>query len=283
MSILLLIRRFPLVFYVVLNYLISWTFLYPAYQAILAAEEGSFPWIALVGIIGGFGPTIAAMIMVKFTEPKGALRELLQKYSLVKFNFKWYAFIFVIPILLYLFAIIFSSLFGFSIGPIQLVDGLKNILPYFLLALPFGPIMEELGWRGYMLPRLLKKFNIYQSSLILGLVWTFWHIASFSFPGAAIPSAFEVNAFSIGLYLLSITAQTFIFSYVYLYTKGSVFIAILLHMTFNASSNIGEAFFSTVEFPADQQMCIYILHIVLIAALGLYLFLRQRNNEVLSR
>ena len=89
------LRNRPLTYYVILNYLISWSFLYPAYQAILNAEDGTFPLLALLGIPGGFGPTIAAIIVVRITEGKQALYQLLGKYKKFKVHIKWYFFVLV--------------------------------------------------------------------------------------------------------------------------------------------------------------------------------------------
>ncbi|MCR9249868.1 MAG: CPBP family intramembrane metalloprotease [bacterium] len=270
-----------LIFYVFLNYLISWCFLYPCYQAILNAEEGTFPVLALIGIPGGFGPSITAIIIVGFTDGKQAVYELLRKFRSFKVHFKWYLIILILPSSLYLISVFSSTLFGLELGQIELKESLKMIPLYLLVALPFGPLMEELGWRGFMLPELLKKYNIYTSSLILGLVWAFWHTASFTFPGAAIPSVFEVSALTIGLYVLNITAQTFIFSFIFLRTNGSLIIAILLHASFNASTNIILTAFPEVSENVEQRLIIYGVNIILtlIIASGL-LMVRHGKSDI---
>lgn len=277
------IRKRPLIFYVILNYLISWTFLYPCYQIILNADEGSFPWLALIGIPGGFGPSLAAIITVWLTEGKAAVQLLMAKFKSFKVNVKWYLLILILPIVIYLAALLITNLFGFELGNINVREGLKMIFPYFLLALPFGPVMEELGWRGYMLPALLKKYNIYISSLILGITWTFWHIASFTFPGAAIPSVFEVSTLTVVLYLLSITAETFIISYFYLRTNGSLIIAILFHASFNASSNIILSVFPDVEENVEFRLLLFVINIILMSLTAFFLFSRlKRSQKVVS-
>ncbi|MCG8328003.1 MAG: CPBP family intramembrane metalloprotease [Chitinophagales bacterium] len=273
------IQKRTLLFYVVLNYLISWGFLYPGYQAILNAEEGTFPLFALIALPGGFGPTIAAIITVWITEGKEAVLQLLKKYKTFRVHYKWYILVLILPIILYLFSLMATTFMGFELGRFNYNEGIKMILPYMLIALPFGPIMEELGWRGYMLPELLKKYNIYTSSLILGITWTFWHLASFSFPGAAIPSVFEVSIWTISLYLLSIIAQTFVFSYFYIQTKGSLIIAILLHTSFNASSNIVLTFFPDTEGHVDQQLYLYVINILLIALTAFMLFKQLKSTQ----
>lgn len=271
------IKKYPLISYVILNYVISWTFLYPAYQAILNAEEGTFPMIALIGIIGGFGPSISALIIVYITDGKSEVYGLLRKYKIVRVHLKWYAFVMFVPSIIYFIAILMTSLVSFELGNLDFIEAFKMFFPYFLLALPFGPVMEELGWRGYMLPKLLDRYGIFSASLILGLVWTFWHIASFTFPGAAIPSVFEVNAWSILLYTLSITSQTLVFTYIYLKTKGSVFIAILLHAFFNASSNVGLTLFPDIVEDTELRVYLYIFFIFITGCLG---FILLKNYQI---
>ena len=198
--------------------------------------------------------------------------QLLRRFKSFRVNVVWYFFVILFPLLVYLLSLWSTQLFGFDIGGSGYHDGFKMAVPYILLALPFGPLMEELGWRGYMLPRLLKKYNIYLSSLILGITWAFWHIASFTFPGAAIPSVFEVNVFTIGLYVLSITAQTFIFTFVYLRTNGSLVIAILLHAAFNAASNVILSIYPEVTENVDFRLHLYCIHIALLSLISMILF-----------
>src|SRR5271167_878371 len=67
-----IVEQHPLVSYIAVNYAISWTFLLPAYRLILAAH-GSFPPLALFGLIGSCGPSIAAVIVLWLTEGRGGV------------------------------------------------------------------------------------------------------------------------------------------------------------------------------------------------------------------
>jgi membrane protease YdiL (CAAX protease family) len=136
---------------------------------------------------------------------------------------------------------------------------------------------EELGWRGFMLPRLMEKYTIFRSTVLVGLAWGLWHLASFTFPGAAIPSFLPVNLWTIGLYFINTIGLSFIFTYVYLKTDGSVLYAIVLHAFFNASGNvvvdlIGE----TSELP--PQLLAYILNFLIAFIVG-YLLIRQERRR----
>lgn len=55
------IQKYPIWSFLIINYLISWSFLYPSYQIIL--KNGEITPLALIGLIGAYGPTIAAIIV----------------------------------------------------------------------------------------------------------------------------------------------------------------------------------------------------------------------------
>lgn len=146
-------------------------------------------------------------------------------------------------------------------------------------ALPFGPLGEELGWRGFMLPRLLDRHSPWASGLILGFIWAFWHLASFSYPGAAIPSEFPVTSTTILLYVGTIIGGSLVITYFYLKTRGSVLIAVLLHGVFNASSSIIWVLFPGIDRASPQRMTIYVINMVLLLLLGSALLLRKRGRK----
>ena len=273
------IQRYPLSAYVLLCYLFSWAFLLPCYRILLNAEEGTFPWLALIGLPGAYGPSLIAILMVKLTEEKGRVKELLGKLLLWKAAWRWYLLILLIPVLLETAAVLISQAFGVALGAFALKRALTVYFPYVLIALPFGPMGEELGWRGYLLPKLLGKHKPLVASVILGFIWTFWHMASFSFPGAAIPSIFNVTGFTIFLYLATIFGETLLITYLYLKTGGSLLLAILFHAVFNASSNIVFSLFPEISQNVENREVIYIINFVLMILLGTALLIREEKSH----
>jgi membrane protease YdiL (CAAX protease family) len=107
------------------------------------------------------------------------------------------------------------------------------------MPLLIGMVGEELGWRGFALPRLLDKFDPIVSSLILALPWILWHIPL---------SVFQEWTGNIPIiqfllkHALLILPLTLIFTWFFQKSKGSVLLVIVFHkafnLTFNAYSNV---------------------------------------------
>ncbi len=243
-------------------------------------RHSAIPPLAYIGLIGAFGPSIAAMILASISDGKAGVLNLIKKLTKWRVHLRWYLFVLLIPSLLLYVSILASRLFGFSLGQ-TIYSNLPLVIPSsILIALPFGPLPEELGWRGYALPKLLKRHNPLISSLVLGIFWTFWHIPAFRVPGVAIPSVFEVNLWTVILYLLSNTALCFIFTAVYDKTQGSVLIAILLHATSNASSNVLYSIFPDIESIVPHREVIYMLNILLMFILGIGMIVFGKDNNL---
>jgi uncharacterized protein len=98
-----------------------------------------------------------------------------------------------------------------------------------------GPLGEELGWRGYALPRLLKRWNGLTASILLGLVWTLWHVPAFFLAGVM------GQSFSgFGWWALDTFAFTIVITWLYLRANGNVLVAGLIpHFIINGMGVVG--------------------------------------------
>src|SRR5262249_53139070 len=83
-----------------------------------------------------------------------------------------------------------------------------------------GPLGEELGWRGYALPRLLERWNALASAIILGLVWTIWHVPAFFISGVMGQS---LDGF--GWWALDTLALSVVITWLFVRAGGNVLIA----------------------------------------------------------
>lgn len=91
---------------------------------------------------------------------------------------------------------------------------------------------EEPGWRGWMLPELLKRFNPFVSSVLLGVAWGLWHLPLYIvglYPG---PADAVLEQVFVGP-LISI-----FFTWIYLRTGGNLLLAVVLHTAINNSARL---------------------------------------------
>jgi membrane protease YdiL (CAAX protease family) len=91
---------------------------------------------------------------------------------------------------------------------------------------------EEIGWRGYALPRLSDRFGLAAASVILGVLWATWHLPLFFFPAA------DKFGQSFPLYLLQVTALSVAAAWLYWRTGGSLLLVMLLHASVNNTKDI---------------------------------------------
>lgn len=222
--------------------LISWMFWVLGFSEVFKA---TFPFFdELILHLGNFTPSIAAIIFIVASGREG-LSIFIKKVLKFKYALKWYALtVFLMPavlIIAYLLSFLAARLqFNSILSPI-ILPGIWPLIPllaYFIVMQ--GPLGEELGWRGYALPRLLSLFNPLKSSLILGLVWSIWHFPKFFFEGSIQHTIADAHGIFIALlgYTFYTIMLTIIITLLFIKTHGSVWSAILFHAMANFSHGL---------------------------------------------
>jgi membrane protease YdiL (CAAX protease family) len=208
------VRRHPLIEFFVLAYLLTW-WIYPLLR-----------FSPLLGIFGLFGPALAAIIMAAVTGGKSGVKQLLSRVVLWRVGVRWYLIALGLPTVLSIATAGLSYLLGAS-DFIQV--GALTVLELVLFVLVVG---EELGWRGYALPRLLEKRSAVTASLILGVLWGLWHLPTFLVPGT------PQYGLPLTAFVLLTIEYSILMTWVFLHTLGSVLIATLFHGAINLSQGI---------------------------------------------
>ncbi len=178
-----------------------------------------------VAILSVFTPSLVALVLTSLIQGKKGVLELFVKQTLKKTGLKWILISLIgIPVLASLARLTFLD---FDIWSLELrtTQVLPQVVVIILIALG-----EEYGWRGFLLPRLMKKFNVFYSSIILGLIWGFWH-----FPGYLIETGVPLEMGFL-VFLLWVVLGTLFINSIYYYT-GSVLTSILAHISANATFN----------------------------------------------
>jgi membrane protease YdiL (CAAX protease family) len=218
--------------FVVLAFAITWSFAVPA---ALLTPPGAEPALFDIAQLGALGPAIAAVVMVYREQGRAGLREFLDRVVKWRIGVVWYLAILFVPLFWHgilptigLHGLLRGSLPTFS-GPARGAPAWSDAWWFVFYVLLIGGGQEELGWRGYALPKLQKTHNAVVSSLILGVIWSFWHLPMIFIPGSSLYGA------PFPIYLLLITASTFVYTWLYNNT-GSILACALYHTWSNLAA-----------------------------------------------
>jgi membrane protease YdiL (CAAX protease family) len=167
-------------------------------------------------------PTIAAVIIAGLTNGFKGIKNLFSGFKTWKVSFWWYfaGLLFILaPLTFALFYLLFG---GEAPGPAPDYTLLIFLLDLFL-SLITGPLNEEAGWRGYALPRLQSRFSALTSSIILGILWGFWHL----------PLYFVEDRLPFYVFIFLNIILSILITWGYNNTKGSLIITVFFHFCFN--------------------------------------------------
>ncbi len=225
------IEKNSLVLYFVISYVImivcvvlQLVFNILSFSHVSFTVQGFILWVFMV-----FSPTISATIITGIVSGWTGIKTLYKGFSIWKVGFIWYfaAFLFLIGPLA---AGFFYAIFGGESPGIDPNLTIQIFISSMIFGLFSGPLSEETGWRGFALPRLEAKYGALVSSLILGIIWTFWHLPLYFVPGSS-----QVGI-PFPIYMILVVSIAIIMTWAYNNTKGSLIITILIHFCFNFSS-----------------------------------------------
>ena len=222
-------RGDSLVAFFVLTVAITWgmAVLLVLFPGPLEALFGPLSKSSPLFVLAVAGPTIAATILTAARDGRAGVRALYVRLLQWRFGLRWYAVTLVgIPLVGYLVSRAAGPELKYDLSTPALLFGLL------LNQLILGPLGEELGWRGFALPRLLQRFNPLVASLILGAIWGVWHLPAFFVSG--LPQTGLV----LPVFLLNVLCLSIVTTWLFLHTGGSVLSAALLHFTVNCALDV---------------------------------------------
>jgi membrane protease YdiL (CAAX protease family) len=226
------VERHPLASFFVVAYAISWSIAVPLAlqaQGVFAERLPRF-----LHYLTAFGPALAAFAIARLVRPAAAAKTAeTGRPPLTARSIAWWTLGCGAPLMLFAIAQVAARLAG-SVAPAWTALGRINFLPnlglwawgFWFLTSGLG---EELGWRGFALPRLQRTHSAMTSTLLLTLAWAGWHLPAFYYlPGYRAMGLLVVPAFFLGLF-----AGAIVLSWVYNTSRGSVLAAALWHASFN--------------------------------------------------
>jgi membrane protease YdiL (CAAX protease family) len=179
--------------------------------------------------VGGFVATYVAA-------GRPGLTSLFKRFFQVRAPIPWILYALFLPLVwVGLAALTYGATHG-GVGRIVPAGLLSYVSGSALIAMTTGPLGEEAGWRGFLLPRLLGRYSPIAASLILGMIWSAWHY----------PLYYNTVFASIGgaaNFTISCLCFSVLLTVLWAFTRASVFWAIILHWSVNVTPGVvGDVF-----------------------------------------
>jgi len=216
------VKRHPLITFFVLTYALSWAFEIP-----LVVQHDGIPGIQglILNLLAANVPSVLAIVLTAMVLGRGSLRKLLGRLLIWRVNPLWYLVV-LGPFVLAGSMVVLNTLIG---GPPMRVGAplLGVVIMLALFIFPGSALGEEIGWRGYALPRLQTGRSALSASLILGLIWGFYHLPLYFTGQAGRPLSL------FPLFVVATIALSVVITWMYNSTGGSLLLVVLLHATFN--------------------------------------------------
>ncbi len=212
-----------------LAYIISWIIWLPLYGHIFGLTN--LPVIPFNHAIGGLGPLIASFLATWILLKKDGVKKLLVKCFQIK-PITYLAIALFSPFILAFIASVISYFINkTSINILGLLTTKEfpqwNLLTFFFYNLIFFGFGEEVGWRGFALPRLLNKSNALIASILLTLFWALWHVPLFFYR----PSYTTMDWMGILGWVFSLLTGSILLTWLYNSAKASILICAVFHST----------------------------------------------------
>lgn len=200
-----------------------------------ARYEASVPPVGLalggpVFLLGVFAPGLVAVALTAREDGRHASAALLRQVMQWRVGIRFYVYaLLLMPLVKLAVAGLYRALCG--AWP-QFGETHPALLLLATIASTLGQSGEEVGWRGYLLPRVSERTGLAGASLIIGVIWAAWHLPLFFARGT------DTNRQSFPLFALQVTAYSIMLTWLYWRTDGSLLLPMLMHSAFNNMKDI---------------------------------------------
>lgn len=255
-----------------ITYAVSWT----CFLAALALPGGFAVLRTPLLLLGTFAPSLVAIGLTALQRGRPGLEALLSRLFYTQVGARWY-----------LFAV--GYMLTIKLAVALLYRMIMGAWPRFgseawyiiAVAIVFStPVQagEEIGWRGYALPRLAARMGLGSASVVVGLIWAIWHLPLFYVRGVDNYGQ-SFPAFMIGVMALSVAL-----AWLYAHTNGSLLLVMLMHSAVNQVIGIVPSAVPNASNPLalSPSLVAWLTDGLLWIAAGYFLF-RMRGRRLLAR
>lgn len=229
-----MLKNKPIPLFLFVTFSITWGMWIPALLTKLNGGTSLLGPDTPTGQFARWAPGITAILVTWFAVGKTGIGPLIKPIKIWRVNLGWYLFaLFFQPALFFVTRTVDRWLGNTYdvVSPLSKVDApIAFVIPVVILTALPGAFMEELGWRGFILPRLQSKYSALMASVLLGLIWGVWHIPSIIYLG-------ETNISHIALAVVNTIPITVLYTWLFNNTQQSLFLVSLFHASQQYSNN----------------------------------------------
>ncbi len=220
-------KKRPVFWFYVLAFVISWLGWLPVVAASQGVSLFKHPAFQILLILPAVGPTLAAVIVQRVLVGKAETDAWFRSLWRWKVGVLWLVVAIALPAILHLADGLAERALGLPVAfemASEKTPGL--VLAAFMIALLSNP-WEEVGWRGFALPRLQARHTAFTATLIVGTLWALWHLPIFFWTDNPMSRSPFV------IWFISTVASAFVYTWLYNSTQGSVLAVALYHVLDN--------------------------------------------------
>lgn len=230
------LTRHPLTTFFILTYAISWIIWLLMVALSLDIQT---PLGRTLNIIAIFGPTLAGLILTAVHQGSSGVGQLLGRLWRPRPRPAWIGAALLLPLAIMAVAAVLAYLMGDLLLSTAATAGWLLLLGEFGRIFFFGgPLGEEIGWRGYVLPRLLRDHSPMKASVLLGLVWGVWHAPMYTIAGTGQNEMVRSGGsfpFLFVAFVVWTIGLSVLFTWLYKLARGNLLVVILFHTAVNAA------------------------------------------------
>jgi membrane protease YdiL (CAAX protease family) len=226
-----------------------------AQRGLIAGPAEKFLGLAVFAV---FSPMLAAMLVSRLEAGGRGIRAVFRPLRDWSVGPGWYLLAFVISPLAFFLGVAVYKLAGGS-GDVRWFYPPQT--PEAIAAMFMIPIGEEIGWRGFALPRMQQRFGPLKASLLMGLGWGLWHIPMFLIAGVSF-------GWLLVVMVVFFLPGSVIYSWVFNRTRGLLPVAIIMHVGIHTNN-------STLPLPGNPVP--FVIHFAALIVLAAVLLIRSRK------